>query len=138
MPIMRATPYLFLNGQTREAVALYEAALGAKVMSLRTFGEAMSSCPRATKDRVMHAELLVDRAVLLLSDGPEDMKGEGTSQVQVALDFDDPAQMDERFEALAKGGEVMHPIHDTPYGGKLGTLRDAFGIGWMFHHTPKP
>jgi PhnB protein len=133
MTIKTATPYLFLRGKAREAVGFYRDALGAEVKSLQTFGEAMSSCPDAMKHRVVHAELAVGAATLFLSDGAEDGAEPGGSQVQVALDFDDAAEMARRFDALGAGGEVLHPIHDTFYGGKLGALRDRYGVGWMFN-----
>jgi uncharacterized glyoxalase superfamily protein PhnB len=34
---------------------------------------------------------------------------------------------------LATSGEVLHAIHDTFYGGKLGALRDKYGVSWMFN-----
>jgi PhnB protein len=133
MTIKTATPYLFFNGQAREAAGFYREALGAEVKSLQTFGEAMSSCPVAMKDRVVHAEIRVGEATLFLSDGPADSNEIGGSHVQVALDCDDAEEMARQFDALAASGEVLHPIHDTFYGGKLGALRDKYGVSWMFN-----
>jgi PhnB protein len=135
MTIKTATPYLFFNGQAREAAGFYREALGAEVKSLQTFGEAMSSCPAAMKNRVVHAEIRVGEATLFLSDGPADTDEAGGSHVQVALDCDDAEEMARQFDALATGGEVLHPIHDTFYGGKLGALRDKYGVSWMFNST---
>lgn len=133
MTIKTATPYLFFRGQAREAVGFYREALGAEVKSLQTFGEAMSACPEAMKHRVVHAEISVGEATLFLSDGPEDSADRGGSHVQVALDCDDVEEMARQFDALANAGEVLHPIHDTFYGGKLGALRDKYGVSWMFN-----
>ncbi|MBO6936759.1 MAG: VOC family protein [Deltaproteobacteria bacterium] len=134
MTIKTATPYLFLDGNARVAATFYQQALGAEVKSLQTFGEVMSSCPDSMSARVVHAELAVGDATLFLSDGPENRGGDGAAaQVQVALDCDDVAEMMKQFDALAEGGEVLHPIHDTFYGGKLGALRDRFGVSWMFN-----
>jgi PhnB protein len=133
MTIKSATPYLFFSGRSREAAEFYVKALGAEVKSLQTFGEAMSTCPKAMADRVVHAEIRIGQATLFMSDGPEDEPAGPGSPVQVALDCDDVAEMTRHFDALAKGGEVLHPIHDTFYGGKLGALRDKYGVSWMFN-----
>lgn len=133
MTIKSATPYLFFHGRAREAVGFYQDTLGAEVKSMQTFGEAMSTCPEAMKQRVVHAELAVGDATLFLSDGAGDASEPGGSHVQVALDCDDIAEMARQFDALAATGEVLHPIHDTFYGGKLGALRDRYGVSWMFN-----
>lgn len=133
MTIKSATPYLFFSGRSREAAQFYRDALGAEVKSLQTFGDAMSTCPTAMKDRVVHGEIRVGEATLFLSDGPEDQPVGPGSPVQVALDCDDVTEMTRQFDALAEGGEVFHPIHDTFYGGKLGALRDKYGVSWMFN-----
>jgi PhnB protein len=138
MTIKTATPYLFFHGRAREAATFYREALGAEIKSLHTFGEAMSTCPDAMKDRVVHGELLVGAATLFVSDGASDGSDAAGSHVQVALDCDDYEEMAGQFEALAHGGEVLHPIHDTFYGGKLGALRDKFGVSWMFNYLGTP
>lgn len=133
MTVKSATPYLFFNGQAREAAAFYTDAIGADVKSLQTFGEAMSDCPAAMRDRVVHGEVCIGEASLFVSDGPQDVDVPQGSQVQVALDCDHADEMGRQFDALAKGGKVLHPIHDTFYGGKLGALQDRFGVSWMFN-----
>lgn len=133
MTITAATPYIFFNGNAREAAEHYRRTLNAELRSLKTFGEVMGSCPDAMKDRVVHAELAVGKATLFLSDGPDDRSDQAGSQVQVALDCDDVNEMERHFAALAEGGEVLHAIHDTFYGGKLGALRDAYGVSFLFN-----
>lgn len=65
-------PYLFFDGNTREAVHFYEKALGGKVMGIMTYGDmpADPNHPLADdmKDRVMHAHLKVGDADLMFSD----------------------------------------------------------------------
>jgi len=51
----------------------------------------------------------------------------------VCLDFDDPADMTKKFEALSAGGSVVMPLNDTFWGAKFGMLLDAYGIRWMFN-----
>ena len=53
------------------------------------------------------------------------------------VDFDDPTDLSERFDALAAGGQVSFPVSDTFFSAKFGMLTDAFGIRWMFNCPSK-
>jgi PhnB protein len=134
MAIASLIPYLNFNGNARQAVELYQRALGAKVETLQPFAEAPGTekMPDA-KERIIHALLRLDGNVLMLSDiraqDPEALPG----NAHVCLGFDDAADMARRFEALSAGGRVTMPIHDTFWGAKFGMLTDAFGIQWMFN-----
>ncbi|MFP2927015.1 VOC family protein [Pyxidicoccus sp. 3LG] len=131
MPIKSATPYLFPNGRTEQAIALYQRAFGATTQTLQRFGDVDGSCPAAMKNRVMHAELLVGKALLMLSDGPGEMSLPMGGNVSVALDFEDEAQLRKSFDVLATSGKVLEPIINAPWGGFFGVVQDEFGIQWM-------
>lgn len=141
MTIKAATPYLILHGKAREAIALYEHALGAKTQSVQRFGDVDQSCAEALRDSVMHAELRLDEAVLLLSDGGEAPAGAATSggdaKVSVAIQADDETAARRSFELLGEGGVVIQPLFAAPWGGLFGVVVDRFGISWMFNVTPK-
>jgi PhnB protein len=132
MTIKAATPYLILNGKAEQAIAFYQRALGAKVEALQRFGDVDPTCSTAMKSRVMHAGLRVGDAVLLMSDGSDEAQSRGGS-VNVALEFDDPDQARQCFDALAAKGQVFQPLIDAPWGSLFGALADEFGINWMFN-----
>ncbi|AKU92671.1 VOC family protein [Vulgatibacter incomptus] len=133
MAIKTAIPYLNANGKADEAIPFYEKALGAKVTTLMRFGDAMPDCPAALKNQVMHAALQVGDATIFLSDGaPDGAKAQPGGTVDVALDFDDAAQARGSFDGLSKGGTIVQPLGDAPWGGLFGALQDRFGIDWMF------
>ncbi|WP_338868609.1 VOC family protein [Myxococcus stipitatus] len=134
MAIKSATPYLVFGGKAEEAIAFYGSALGAKVQTLQRFGDMQNDCPESMKNWVMHAVLQFDSgAVIMLSDGsPEDKPTPGSS-THVALDIDSGAQGRAAFEALAKGGAVIQPLIEAPWGALFGSLQDRFGIRWMFN-----
>lgn len=138
MSITAATPYLLLAGRAREAIAFYESALGARVNVVQTFGDVDQSCPDALKDRVMHAELLLDQALLFLTDGPGQDTPPNPVGISIALNFDDVDQTRRTFDALAEGGRVIEALMDAPWGATFGVLVDKFGIPWMFNCASKP
>lgn len=137
MTIQAATPYLILNGRAREAIALYEKALGAKVTQLQTFGDVDGSCPAARKDLVMHCELRFGDTLLLLSDstGPGELPPSGL--ISIALQLDDPDEARRVFDALAGSGKAIEKLFEAPWGALFGIAADAFGVGWMFNCTLK-
>lgn len=137
MSIRAATPYLIFNGRTREAISLYERALGARVESLQRFGDVDDSCPEAQREHVMHAVLRVGEAVLMMSDGPVDEAPVKGGMVSVALDFGDEQTLRRAFEGLTATGQPTVPLHDTPWGAVFGVVEDALGVSWMLNFTRK-
>ena len=132
MTISKATPYLIVGGQSERAIALYQAAFRAEVKSLQRFGDVNGSCPEAQKQRVMHAELTLGGATLMLSDGDGETPSPG-AVVSIALNLDDPAQAHESFEVLAKSGKTIQPLFDAPWGALFGVVVDELGVSWMFN-----
>lgn len=133
MAIQSATPYLILNGSAPQAIALYERALGARVASVQRFGDMDGSCPEAQKERIMHAELRLGDAILMLSDGAGDGAPVESGSVSVALGLNDPAEARRCFDGLAASGAVVQPLVDAPWGALFGVVRDEFGIHWMLN-----
>jgi PhnB protein len=138
MAIQQLNPYLNFDGTAEKAIALYERALGAKTEGLQRFGDVPGQAPApATAQRVMHALLRIGEGTVMISDTPPGMPLALGSNVHVCLDYDDPAEMAQRFDALAAGGEISMPLQDTFWGARFGMLTDAYGIRWMFNCTLK-
>src|SRR5215468_2792008 len=132
MSIRQVSPYINFEGNSEQAIRHYERTLGAKVERLVRYGEVPDNkfAPEL-QNRVMHCELRIGDGVVMLSDA---MGGMGpTAAAQIALDFSDAAELTARFDALAKDGKTLFPVHDTWYGGKFGMLTDVFGVRWMLN-----
>jgi PhnB protein len=132
MPI---TPYLFFEGQAEDAIALYAEALGAEVTMRMRFRDAPDppppgSMPPGSEDRIMHAELRIGEATLMLSDGhcagAARFAGFG-----VSLPARDAAQAQRYFNGLAVGGEARMPIGPTFWSPAFGMVQDRLGVLWM-------
>ena len=140
MAITTLNPYLFFNGNAAEAIKLYERALGAVTEAFQRYGEVggapdeQRKVPEEMQKRIIHASLRVGDTRFMVSDTVNDTRpAEGN--VDVVLQFDDPDDMKQRFEALSAGGRVTLPLHDTFWNATFGTLTDAYGIRWMFNYT---
>lgn len=134
MSVTAIHPYLMLNGTAENAIALYQTALGAKVSALSRFGDVKDMpVADADKNRVMHAVLKIGAAELMISDSMPGRSPVSGSKVKVSLNYSDAAEMARAFEAMAVGGQVDFPLHDTFWGAKFGMLTDTHGIQWMFN-----
>ena len=131
---MQIRPYLFFEGRCDEAVAFYEDALGAELGMLMRYRDLPDpqpgSVPPGGADKVMHAELRIGEASLLVSDG---LCGRQPSfqGFAVALTVPDAETARRRFDALAQGGQVRMPLAPTFFSPAFGMVADKFGVGWM-------
>ena len=116
------TPYLVIKGAA-EAIEFYKAAFGA-VEIMRMPGPG---------GRVMHAEVKIGNAMLMLSDeNPERgflspaSRGGATSSVMLYTD-----DVDATFKkALAAGATQVSAPEDMFWGDRMGNLTDPFGHSW--------
>ena len=139
MSIRQVNPYLNFNGDAAKAVELYKSALGATVVTMSRFGDMPNEnvAPEA-KDRVMHASLILgESGRVMLSDVLPGMPHVPGTNAYVCLDFDDAADMAQKFDALAASGTVQMPLADMFWGARFGVLVDAHGIQWMFNCEAK-
>lgn len=131
-------PYVFFGGRCEEALARYSDALGGRVKTMMRLGEVNPGTAEEHKRWIIHSELEVDGRVLLMAgDGvPSAPPAVGPGQVSLALAFDTVDELERVFAKLSDGGEVLRPVHDTFYDGKMGVVRDAFGVSWMLNWSP--
>jgi PhnB protein len=138
MAIRKLNPYLNFDGTAAKAIKLYEKALDAKAENVMPWPTAPGQQPTPeTKDRIMHAVLHIGEGVVMLSDSQPGVPVTAGTNMHVTLDFDDPADMARRFDALSAGGTIDMPMQDTFWGAKFGMLTDAHGIHWMFNCAVK-
>ena len=140
MPIKSLKPSIAFNGTCAKAIALYEAALGAKVEHIVHYGDGEKmGQPFDPKDKhlVLNATLRIGAGELMVMDSAPSRPVPSDTNVAVFVDFDDAASLDASFAALAKGGNVTIPVSDSFWGARFAMLQDAFGIRWMLSHDLK-
>ncbi|WP_040206266.1 VOC family protein [Neobacillus jeddahensis] len=128
-------PYLFFDGNAKEAVYFYEKALGGKVMGIMTYGD-MPADPNHPltddmKNRVMHAHLKVGDADIMFSDTYEGMPYQPGDSIQMAIHPKEEARAREIFAALEDGGQVIVPLHKTDWSPLYGQVKDKFGVNFQ-------
>jgi uncharacterized protein YbaA (DUF1428 family)/uncharacterized glyoxalase superfamily protein PhnB len=133
-------PYVFFRGRCEEAINYYKDKLGAEVSMLMRFSDNPDKPPRdkvpAEMDqKVMHAEIIVAGATLMLSDG---MKGGSMDNpaVSLSLSVSSEAEADRLFNALAADGRIEMPMGPAFFAKRFGAVVDKFGISWMIMVPP--
>lgn len=143
------TPYLSFGGNTREAFAFYEQALGGKIQAMLSYDDmpkppagasAPEGCGTAPQgDGIMHAYLsLPGGAMLFAGDVPPGVPYEGVKGCMLAVQFDTVEEAQKAFAAMAEGGTVTMPLAPAFWSKIFGMLTDRFGVSWAINGEPIP
>ena len=131
---MQLSPYLPFNGDCETAFKFYEKCLGGRIEALLPHAgtPAESQVPPEWKNKIMHARLVAEGAVLMGCDAPPQhyKKPQGFS---VTLQVKEPEKAERIFSALSERGTITMPMQKTFWSARFGMLVDQFGIPWMIN-----
>lgn len=134
--MMDIKPYLFFNGQARDAATMYADIFGIDVPEMLTM-EGMPAdmdIPDERRNWVMHCDMMIGASGIYISDDvrANNPAMEGSS-VMVSLPTATEAKR--VFDRLAEGGEIRMIWEPSFWSAGFGTLTDKFGIRWMVGTT---
>lgn len=133
---VKLTPYITLEGRTKEAIKFYEQTIGAEVLSIITYGE-MPDMPNTFTDElkslVAHAKLKVGETELMFSDAPGDAPIENGKRVTICITTNDIAKSKRIYEALLEDGQVNMPFKEEPFSPGFGDITDKFGVTFQIY-----
>jgi PhnB protein len=129
---MPVSPYITFSGNCAEALAFYEAVLGATVNARLTYAEAPMPPPDGWGTKIMHTEFTILGSSIMGSDTPPGMY-QPVAGFRVTLNMDDQNTAKTWFEALSEGGKVNMPLQKTFWASAFGMVTDRFGIPWMIN-----
>ena len=133
------TPYLSFGGNTREAFAFYEKALGARIETMMSYADipASTAANAGCGDGIMHARLVLPGgAMVFAGDTPPGVPYEGMRGVMLAIQYDTIDQAHGAFHALSQGGQVTMPLAPAFWAKTFGMLTDRFGVSWAVNGEP--
>ena len=123
------TPYLFLPGTAREALAFYAGVFGctAQLHTLEEFGRT-DGPPEA----IAHGFLTDGPVTLFVADATGDQPSLRCEGMMLSLlGAADPATLREWFRDLAQGGRVIDDLQSRPWGATDGQVIDWYGLHWL-------
>ena len=124
-------PYLFFNGNCREAMNFYAGVFGGK-LDMMTYADAPTPMPGG--DRILHARLAEGAFVVMASDPPPGQPVGVGGNFALSLACGSSEEQDRFFGALSEGGRVTMPLQNTFWGARFGMLFDRFGVQWMLSY----
>lgn len=131
-------PYLFFNGNCREALTFYQKHIGGE-LQVMTYGEIPGGqYPPGLEHYVMHGALTQGSLMFMASDSmDQEQRIQFGSSVQLTLSVDTLADAERLFNALGAGGKVDMPLEETFWAKRFGAVTDRFGIKWMINFEGK-
>lgn len=128
------TPYLYFDGNAKQALEFYKEVLGAEITALQTFGEADYPTPPEADQRVMHAQLKKGGISLMFSDNFPGQSAVVGSNISLTLEPESEEEIQNLYDALSKGGKPLMELEDTFWGAKYARVQDSFGIIWELNY----
>ncbi len=137
--MVKLNPYLTFNGNAREAMEFYKAALGGE-LSIQTVAESpmAKQLDKKFHSQVMHAMLAGKDFCLMASDVMDKGPAKAGDHVSLSLNCESDEEIKRLFGALSKGGKVTMPLADMFWGASFGMLSDKFGMHWMLNFQKTP
>jgi PhnB protein len=130
------TPYLYFDGNCREAMTFYKDCLGGE-LHLNAIGDtpAAEHVPPEARQEIMHAALTDGSggALLMASDWMSKSAMAPGNNISLSLHCAGDAQIRSLFAKLSEGGKVTNALADQFWGATFATLTDRFGIDWMLN-----
>ncbi len=130
---MKLNPYIHFAGNAEEALNFYKDALGGEIVQLGRYGESPMPSDEDYKNKVMHARLIFDDNLVMVSDVFKGQTVTTGGNIQLSVDVDDVNQLEIVFNKMSMGGKVTMAPQDTFWGARFGMLIDKFGVSWMFN-----
>lgn len=138
---MNINPYLFFDGNCREAFEFYAQCLGVEVKAMLTANQmpadedalGCAGTPNPAGDKIMHACIDLDGGFLMGSDWMSSEPFAPHQGFSVSLNISNPDEAGRVFKALSEGGQVRMPLDKTFFADAFGMLTDRFGVPWMIN-----
>ncbi|OMF37957.1 hypothetical protein BK133_02935 [Paenibacillus sp. FSL H8-0548] len=139
---MSAIAYLNFDGITEQVIGFYSDALNAnevKKVKFKDFSQDPNyPLPENELNMIMESSLEFAGGKIMMSDILPSMKmvtGELVkgNNVLISLVIEDKQKLEEYFNNLSVGGNVLMPLSNTPWSSCFGMLVDKFGVYWKFN-----
>lgn len=137
MTQMKLSPYLFFNGNCKEAMEFYHQCLGGKLDQMKLSDSPIADqYPAEAQSQIMHSYLESGDLILMASDNMGQPYNPGDN-VNVCLHGVALTEVEALFNKLSEGGKITMPLKEEFFG-MFGSFVDKFGINWMIQSDPKP
>ncbi|MCL2620214.1 MAG: VOC family protein [Defluviitaleaceae bacterium] len=118
---MKVSPYIFFDGNCKDAIAYYEAIFGVKAQIM----------PNPEDDsKVYHAQIPIGGDFIMFCDSYDPVKTGNHMMITINFTEDEKSTITSAFNALSEGGETLMELAEVPWSKYFGLVIDKFGIKW--------
>lgn len=130
---MQLNTYLNFNGDCADAFKFYQRCLGGEIVAMLPFGDTpgCEDMGPESRDKIMHACLLVNGQMLMGTDATPGHPYEGVKGAHVSINVDTPEEAERVFKDMTKDATVIMPLEPTFWAQRFGIFQDQFGVSWM-------
>ncbi len=126
--------YLMFNRNCEEALNVYSKAFDAKILEIQKYGE-MPPNPNfpvaeADKNLVLHARIQIGGMEFMGADSTQRNTVGDNMYINVATP--DESMVQKAWDTLKEDGEIYMDLAPSFFAKWHGSLRDKFGVSWMF------
>ncbi|MNC40573.1 hypothetical protein D3C75_892900 [compost metagenome] len=134
---MAVEAYLNFNGNCREAVEYYADVFETERPKFMTFGESPQNpdypLPEEAKDLIMHTRLVISGSTVMFSDTFPGMPFVEGNNINLSIVSDSKEELKKYWDNLKQDGVVEMELQETFWTELYGSLKDKFGINWLFN-----
>jgi len=128
--------YLMFNGDCAEALKTYEKAFGARTTDVMKYGDLPGySAEKSEEERalVLNASIEIDGTQIMCADASD--RAAAGENMYLTLTTADEAYARGAWSVLSEGAEIYMGLQETFFAAAHGSLRDKYGVNWMFTVT---
>jgi len=126
--------YLMFNRNCAEALEVYSRTFNVPIEEKHCYGDMPPNpdFPVAEEDKglVLNSRITIDGTEIMCADSVA--RNQPGSNMYISLSTKDEAMVRKAWDTLKLGGEIYMELTPTFFAAVHGSLRDRFGVNWMF------
>jgi PhnB protein len=133
--------HIHFNGNTEEAFEFYRSIFGGEFIRLQRFKDLNSpdfQFPEDEQNKIMLIQMPIGSGCVLSGSDVPNFLGvvsEEENRSKILIIAENKVEAENLFNGLSTGGTVEMPLEEGPWGSKLGTFRDKYGVEWMVEYV---
>lgn len=121
-------PFLMFDGTAEEAMNTYISIFdSSEIINITRYG----ANEAGNEGSVLHATFSIKGQEFMTSDSNVQHAFTFTPSISLFVTCDSEEEIDQAFEKLSQGGEILMPLDAYPFSAKFGWINDKFGVSWQ-------
>lgn len=123
-------PQLMFTGSAKQAMDLYVSVFGGKVVDEQFYPDDHPT----QSGQVLRAMFLLGEQIFTCIDSAPVHEFSFTPSMSIFIEMENAAVLEQAFEALAEGGQVLMPLDSYGFSEKFVWFDDKYGVSWQLSY----